>query len=138
MNPIFIARNANEYCQIEPSINSTRVKSSQKLTIQISFVFKKQEQMDILVVKKVASFFERRAQQLQIFRKKAIDGFDISLLVTNKHLEKFNKTLLIEWILEFVEKMDTDIKEIKLNLNTQTRLAATYLVDCFNGKNKMI
>ena len=94
--------------------------------------------MDILVVKKVASFFERRAQRLQIFRKKAIEGFDISLLVTNKHLEKFNKTLLIEWILEFVEKMDTDIKEIKLNLNTQTRLAATYLVDCFNGKNKMI
>lgn len=47
-----------------------------------------------------------------------LKGFDCSLLITNRHLEKFNKKMLIEWILEYVETMDQEITEIRLNLNT--------------------
>ena len=55
-----------------------------------------------------------------------IKGYDCSLLITDRHLQKFDKTMLIEWILEFVETMDQEITEIRLNLNTQTRTAANY------------
>ena len=63
-----------------------------------------------------------------------LKGFDCSLLITNRHLEKFNKQMLIEWILEYVETMDQEITEIRLNLNTQTRVAATYFVERMAGK----
>lgn len=79
-------------------------------------------------------FFERRAETLLIFRRMPVKGFDCSLLISNKHLEKFNKQMLIEWILEYVETMDQEITEIRLNLNTQTRTAATYIVERFAGK----
>jgi len=63
-----------------------------------------------------------------------IKGYDCSLLITDRHLQKFDKTMLIEWILEFVETMDQEITEIRLNLNTQTRTAANYYVTKFSGK----
>ena len=64
-----------------------------------------------------------------IFRRMPIKGYDCSLLITDRHLEKFDKKMLIEWILEFVETMDQEITEIRLNLNTQTRTAANYFVE---------
>lgn len=63
-----------------------------------------------------------------------VKGFDCSLLITNRHLEKFDKKMLIEWILEYVETMDQEITEIRLNLNTQTRTAATYIVERLANK----
>ena len=118
LNPIYIARTENEYCMIEPSINSCR----------ISFVFKKPAALDKMIVSKIASFFQKRAETLFILRKKPIDGFDMTLLITNYHLEKFNKKLLIDWILYFVESISKEINDIRLDLNTQARIAATYFV----------
>lgn len=62
-----------------------------------------------------------------------IKGYDCSLLITDRHLEKFDKKMLIEWILEFVETMDQEVTEIRLNLNTQTRAAAGYFVEKMAG-----
>ena len=42
--------------------------------------------------------------------------------------------MLIEWILEFVETMDQEVTEMRLNLNTQTRTAANYFVAKMAGK----
>jgi actin related protein 2/3 complex, subunit 4 len=54
----------------------------------------------------------------------------VSFLVTNQHLEKYDKEGIIAFILEFIQTIDKELSEIKLNINTQTRIAAT----CFlNG-----
>ena len=119
LNPVTVARSNHEYCLIEQSINSVR----------ISFVFKKMAPLDKLVVKKISSFFQKRAETLFILRKVPIDGYDISFLVTNFHMEKFNKSLVIDWLLDFVETIAQEINTIKLNLNTQARIAATYFVN---------
>ncbi len=118
LNPITVARSSEEYCLIEPSINSVRV----------SFVFKKKAPLDKLVVKKISSFFQKRAETLFILRKVPIEGYDISFLITNFHLEKFNKKLLIDWLLDFADSIAQEINTIKLNLNTQARIAATHFV----------
>ena len=118
LNPVMIARTAQEYFFIEPSINSVRV----------SFVFKKPAPLDKLVVSKISSFFQKRAETLFIVRKKPIDGYDLTFLITNFHLEKFDKKRLIDWIIDFVDSIAKDINEIKLNLNTQSRIAATFFV----------
>ena len=35
-----------------------------------------------------------------IFRKKPVEGYDLSFLITEQHLQKFDKNLLIDWILD--------------------------------------
>ncbi len=117
-NPITIARSNKEYCLIEPSINSVR----------ISFVFQKNAPLDKMIVKKVSSFFQKRAETLFIIRKLPVDGYDLSLLITNFHLEKFDKRLLIDWVLDFVDSIAKETNDIKLSLNTQARIAAEHFV----------
>ena len=127
LNPITIARSNQEYCLIEPSINSVR----------ISFVFKKMAPLDKMIVKKVSSFFQKRAETLFIIRKVPVEGYDLSLLITNFHLEKFDKKMLIDWILDFVDSIAKETNEIKLNLNTQARIASTFFVKMMsNTDNK--
>ena len=118
LNPIYVARSNQEYCLIEPSINSVR----------ISFVFKKMAPLDKMIVKKVASFFQKRAETLFILRKVPIEGYDMTFLITNFHLEKFDKRLLINWLLDFCDSIAKEINEIKLNLNSQARIASSFLV----------
>lgn len=100
-------------------------------------MFKKPEPLDKLIISKITKFFERRAERLLIFRRMPIRGYDCSLLITDRHLEKFDKKMLIEWILEFVETMDQEVTEMRLNLNTQTRAAAGYFVERMAGKKRI-
>ena len=118
LNPIFVSRSNQEYCMIEPSINSVR----------ISFVFAKREPLDKLIVKKISSFFQKRAETLFIVRKRPIDGYDISFLITNFHMELFDKRLLLDWILDFVGGIAEESSTIKLNLVSQSRIAGEYFV----------
>jgi len=52
----------------------------------------------------------------------------LSFLITNTHLEKFDKEKLIDFIIEVVESLEKNVVEIKLNMVTQTRVAATFFV----------
>lgn len=40
-----------------------------------------------LLCKKFASFFTQRAEHFVILRRKPVEGYDISFLITNTHLE---------------------------------------------------
>ena len=110
--------------------------------------------MELLLSKKISSFFTRRAEQFSLLRKKPVSGYDISFLITAEHLETFDKNLVIDWILEvvdffflfiiyklfflkqiqFVENMDKEIAELRLNLNTQSRIVASYFVNAMAGR----
>jgi actin related protein 2/3 complex subunit 4 len=50
-------------------------------------------------------------------------------LVTSEILEKYNKDFIIELIVNLVGTLEKDLLEVKLNINTQCRIAATFFID---------
>lgn len=62
-------------------------------------------------------------------RRKPIQDYDVTLLITNEVLEKYNKDFIIELILDLIKTLEKDLLEIKLNINTQCRIAATHFME---------
>lgn len=54
--------------------------------------------MDKLIGQSIAKAFAVRADKFDIFRKVAIKGYDISFLITDAHLEKFEKGKIVDFI----------------------------------------
>lgn len=55
--------------------------------------------------------------------------YDVTLLVTNEALEKYNKNFIIDLIISLIGSLEKDLLEIKLNINTQCRIGASYLIN---------
>ena len=117
MQPIMIARNEQETCLIESSINSCR----------ISFSIKKND-VEHLLTHMLQRFFALRADKFKIMRRIPADpkNFDFSFLITEEHLQKYKKEELINFILEFIQGIDKEISEMKLAIINQSRIAASY------------
>ena len=90
LKPVVISRSNMEKCLIEGSVNSVR----------ISLKIKQNDNMDRLISKKFSDFFTSRADMFEILRKEAIEGYDVSFLITNDILEKYKKDEVIEFILD--------------------------------------
>ena len=90
LNPLTIARNERERVLIEPSINSVRV----------SIATKQADDIERLLSHKFAGFMMRRAENFLILRRKKLEGFDISFLITNFHTERMLKHKLVGFIVE--------------------------------------
>lgn len=115
LKPVVIARTPEEKVLIEGSVNSLR----------ISIMFKKQDELEILLSKKFMRFIMQRAEQFMILRRKpAHPGYDISFLITNHNIEKMYKDKLIQFILDFMSEIDKDIKDMKLVQTSRARLVA--------------
>ena len=83
MKPFVIARNEKEMTYIETSINS----------IRISIKTKKSSGTEVLLSHLIEKFISLRAERFMIIRKKAAhEGYDVSFLITDKHLEDLKKT----------------------------------------------
>ncbi len=118
-NPIIISKNEEEKIEIEPSINSVR----------INIVIKKHADLEELLMGIYSNYLMNRADKLHILRKKAKEGFDISFLVTNYHLENYKKEEIIDYIVEFVQDLSKEITEMKLIVNSQSRLVSTNFME---------
>ena len=118
-NPIVLCKNEDEKIEIEPSINS----------VKINIVIKKHADLEDLLVGIYSNYLMNRADRLNILRKKAKDGYDISFLVTNYHLENYKKEEIIDYIVEFVQDLSKEITEMKLIVNSQSRLVSTYFME---------
>ncbi|CAK0830196.1 unnamed protein product [Prorocentrum cordatum] len=110
-----IARDENERCLIEPSVNSVRM----------SIKVRQSDDTERMLCRKFARFFTQRAEHFVILRRKPVEGYDISFLITNTHLEEMQKDRVIDFIIEFMEDIDKEIKDLKIALNTRLRAAAT-------------
>eukprot|EP00405_Crypthecodinium_cohnii_P017915 CAMPEP_0206462192 /NCGR_PEP_ID=MMETSP0324_2-20121206/25838_1 /ASSEMBLY_ACC=CAM_ASM_000836 /TAXON_ID=2866 /ORGANISM="Crypthecodinium cohnii, Strain Seligo" /LENGTH=201 /DNA_ID=CAMNT_0053934313 /DNA_START=95 /DNA_END=701 /DNA_ORIENTATION=- len=106
--PITIARTENERCFIERSINSVRV----------SIKVRQSDDIEKMLCRKFARFFMQRADNFIILRRKAIEGYDISFLITNTHLEELVKEKVIEFIISFMKDLDKQIKDLKIAMNS--------------------
>lgn len=119
LQPLTITRSEKEAVLIEPSINSCRV----------SLKIKQNDELEALLVKKMASFLMKRAEQFIILRRKPVaDGWDLSLLITSSHLEGLVKAKVVDFVCSFVETIDAEISSLRLAVNSRSRaIAGAYL-----------
>ncbi|RYR16894.1 hypothetical protein Ahy_B03g061746 isoform B [Arachis hypogaea] len=116
LNPVLICRNEAEKCLIETSINSLR----------ISLKVKQADELENILTKKFLRFLSMRAEAFQVLRRKPVQGYDISFLITNYHCEEMQKHKLIDFI-----DIDKEISELKMSVNTRGRLVATEFLKQF-------
>lgn len=114
MTPVVISRNERERVLIEPSINSVRV----------SIAVKQVDEIEKILCHKFTRFMMRRAESFIILRRKAIEGYDISFLITNFHTEQMYKHKLVDFVISFMEEIDKEISEMKLTINARARTCA--------------
>ena len=117
--PIIISRNESEKVEIETSINSVRV----------NVAVKKYQEIDKLIVDIYSKYLMNRANQLNILRKVAKPGYDISFLITNFTLENYRKEDIIDFIIEFIQDFTKEVTDMKMTVNSQSRFATTYMME---------
>ena len=115
LQPIPICRSEREAGFFEPSINSVRV----------SVRIKQADDLERLLVAKFSRFLCARAEQFVILRRRPIDGYDISFLITHAHLERMVKARLVDFVLTFLEDIDREISAMKIAINSRARIVAT-------------
>eukprot|EP00949_MAST-11_sp_MAST-11-sp1_P000571 g571.t1 len=121
LQPVTICRNADEKCMIEPSVNSTR----------ISICIKQADEIETILCKKFSRFLMQRAEQFVILRRKPVDGFHISFLITHLHLQEHFKHKLIGFVILFMEEIDKEISAMKIAVNSRARVVAAQFMSEF-------
>jgi actin related protein 2/3 complex, subunit 4 len=115
LNPIVIAKSDTERCMIEPSVNSVRV----------SIKIKQSDEVEEILCHKFTRFLMQRSEHFIIMRRKAIEGYDISFLITHTELEKLYKHKLVDFMVTFMEEIDKEINGMKIALNARARVVAS-------------
>ncbi|CAG9805705.1 unnamed protein product [Chironomus riparius] len=114
LNPVIISRNEKERVLIETSVNSVR----------ISISIKQADEIEKILCHKFTRFMMMRAENFVILRRKPIEGYDISFLITNFHTEQMYKHKLVDFVIHFMEEVDKEISELKLSVNSRARICA--------------
>lgn len=114
LNPVVISRNEKERVLIETSVNSVRV----------SISIKQADEIEKILCHKFTRFMMMRAENFIILRRKPIEGYDISFLITNFHTEAMYKHKLVDFVIHFMEEVDKEISELKLSVNSRARICA--------------
>ncbi|KAK6321565.1 hypothetical protein J4Q44_G00085410 [Coregonus suidteri] len=114
LQPVVISRNDKEKVLIEGSINSVRV----------SIAVKQADEIEKILCHKFMRFMMMRAENFFILRRKPVEGYDISFLITNFHTEQMYKHKLVDFVINFMEEIDKEISEMKLSVNARARIVA--------------
>lgn len=114
LTPVVISRNEKEKVLVEGSINSLR----------ISIAIKQADEIEKILCKKFMRFMMMRADNFVVLRRKPVEGYDISFLITNFHTEQMYKHKVVDFVIHFMEEIDKEISEMKLALNSRARISA--------------
>ena len=134
LTPVTICRNEDEKVLIKPSVNSVRMSILIKQADEIEVILAKKFTVSQLAAKiptvpelcvLLQAFLMQRAEHFIIMRRKPVEGYSISFLITHTHLEKYWKDKLIDFVITFMMDIDKEIKDMKLKVNTRARLVAT-------------
>ena len=93
-------------------------------SIRVSIAIKQADEIEKLLCHKFTGFMMRRAENFVILRRKKIEGYDISFLITNFHTEEMLRHKLIDFVIHFMEEIDKEISEMKLCVNSRARICA--------------
>lgn len=121
LQPLVVARNDKERTRIEGSINSLR----------ISLIIKKSDDMEQVLVEKFSRFLSQRAEEFVILRRKPVEGYDVSFLLTNFHVEEMKRDDLIEFVMHFLAEVNSEISVMKLAVNARARVVANAFLNEF-------
>ncbi|NXA51801.1 ARPC4 protein, partial [Nothocercus julius] len=140
LQPVIISRNEKEKVLIEGSINSVRVSIAVKqvsgaagegsvrrrrLAGSRTSAFPPQaDEIEKILCHKFMRFMMMRAENFFILRRKPVEGYDISFLITNFHTEQMYKHKLVDFVIHFMEEIDKEISEMKLSVNARARIVA--------------
>jgi len=122
LTPVVISRNEREKVMIECSINS----------IRISIAIKQADEIEKILCSKFTRFMMQRAENFSIMRRKPVEGYDISFLITNFHIEQMYKHKLVDFVISFMEEIDKEISNMKLAVNSRARISAAEFLQKFN------
>ncbi|XP_022296515.2 actin-related protein 2/3 complex subunit 4-like [Crassostrea virginica] len=114
LTPVVISRNEKEKVLIEGSVNSLR----------ISIMIKQADDIEKILCHKFMRFMMMRAEHFTVLRRKPVEGYDISFLITNTHTEQMYKHKLVDFIIQFMEEIDKEISAMKLAVNSRARISA--------------
>ncbi|KAF9114911.1 Arp complex subunit [Mortierella sp. AM989] len=114
LNPLTVSRNEKEKVLIETSVNSMR----------ISIGIKQADEMEHILAHMFTRFFMQRAESFIILRRKPIAGYDISFLITNVHTEQMYKHKLVDFVIDFMEAVDSEISQTKILMSGRARVVA--------------
>ena len=67
-------------------------------------------------------------------RRSPLQGYDISILITNFHIEQMYKHKLVDFIIQFMEDVDKEISDMKLSLNARARIVAEEYLKQVRGR----
>ena len=104
---------------IEASVNSVR----------ISLSIRKNDELVILLTHMLERFMSLRADKFEILRKKPVDGYDFSFLVSADHLQMYKKEELINFIIEFIHGIDKEINDLKLCVTSHAGTSARFFTN---------
>ena len=90
----------------------------------MSIAIKQADDIEKLLCHKFMGFMMRRAENFVILRRKKIEGYDISFLITNFHTEEMLRHKLVDFVIHFMEEIDKEISEMKLSVNSRARICA--------------
>jgi actin related protein 2/3 complex subunit 4 len=116
-----ITRSEREATLIEPSINSIRV----------SIRIKQSDELERLLAGKFSRFLMQRAEQFVILRRRPVEGYDLSFLITHAHLESLVKARLVDFVITFMEDIDREISAMKIAINARARIVAVAFMEGF-------
>ena len=94
------------------------------IMIRVSIAIKQADEIEKLLCHKFMGFMMRRAENFVILRRKKIEGYDISFLITNFHTEEMLRHKLVDFVIHFMEEIDKEISEMKLSVNSRARICA--------------
>ena len=94
------------------------------LYCRVSIAIKQADDIEKLLCHKFMGFMMRRAENFVILRRKKIEGYDISFLITNFHTEEMLRHKLVDFVIHFMEEIDKEISEMKLSVNSRARICA--------------
>lgn len=121
LTPVVIARDANQQVLIEPSINSTR----------ISVKIKQIDNLETVLVDRFTRALALRAEEFMILRRKPVEGYSISFLITHSHIETYKKEELVDFFTLFLKEIDAEIAGMKLNVNARASVVANVYLTTF-------
>jgi len=113
-----IARSSDERCLIERARNSVRV----------SLKIKASDDLERMLTTTFGKFLGRRADAFEILRRVPCEGYDVSFLVLLKHTEEMEREQLVDFVVQFMRDIDSEISEQKLSVSSRGRtVASAYL-----------